>query len=321
VSKSDPTSPTLNESNIPGEDQAAKGRSRSEDLLTVVSHSTNLPRISDLLLSSLPYSLKMPIYPEPGNPYLASLAPTLHHLDIDEGVRAEKEVTDTVGALLRQWTDAPAPSISALLDVNVAPDRSPRIEGISRQTEDDKASETGSILSESRPIPAFELPGHYVHPNSQPSQPVELPADPVVPKESQQVSEEGKEVLKESQKQKQVAVRKAWEPTSLGESPLNTILADAGGKFVWMHHDNFETTFFVQDQECLRYRILPAEENADEETEVRTLVSKQWVLKEVIDAFNKPFDEHDAALYSIKGKLSYTSHSCGPSFPLCAFKN
>jgi hypothetical protein len=316
VSKPDPTSPTLNKSNIPGEDHAAKGSS-SEDLLTVLSHSTNLPRISDLLLSSLPYSLKMPTYPEPENPYLASPAPTLHYLDIDEGVHAEKEATDSVRTLLREWTDAPAPAISALLEVNVAPARSPRIEGISRRTKDDKLPETGGILSESRPIP-LELPGQYGHPNSQPSQPVELPADSAVPKESQQVSEERKEVFKESQEQKQVAVRKAWEPTSLGVSPLNTILADAGGKFVWMHYDDFETTFFVHDQECIRYRILPAEEKrADEETEVRTLVSKQWVLKEVIDAFNKPFYEHDAAFYSIKGKLSYVSQS----FPLCAFKN
>jgi hypothetical protein len=322
VSKSDPTSPTLHKSNIPGEDHGVKERSSSEDLLTVVSHSTNLPRISDLLLSSVPYSLKMQTYPEPGDPYVASLVPTLRYLDIGEGAHAEKEATDFVRTLLHEWTDTPTPSISALLEANVAPSRSPRIEGISRQTEDDKLPEAGPILPGSTPIPVFELPGHYGHPNSLPSQPVEMSADPVVSKESQRVSEEEKEVVKESQEQEQVAVRKAWESTSLGEPPLNTVLANAGGKFVWMHHDDFETTFFVQDQECLRYRILPAEEKrADEETEVRTLVSKQWVLKEVIDAFNKPFDEHDAALYSIKGKLSFVSHSKGQSFPLCAFEN
>jgi hypothetical protein len=39
--------------------------------------------------------------------------------------------------------------------------------------------------------------------------------------------------------------------------------------------------------ECLRYRNLPDEEKRVEEVpEVRTLVSKKWLLKEVIDAFN-----------------------------------
>jgi hypothetical protein len=155
----------------------------------------------------------------------------------------------------------------------------------------------------------------------------ELAADPiVVPKPP--IVEDANDGKVDPQKQPeqqpapepvQVPIRNAWEPGSPGETPLRQVLAASGGRYVWMYLDSFEMIFFVESQECIRYNLLPPDEKRqDGEVEVRTLVSKQWVLPEVIDSFNKTFEEHDEAFYSIMGKLSLVSQSLwSPLGDLC----
>lgn len=111
---------------------------------------------------------------------------------------------------------------------------------------------------------------------------------------------------KQTDGQTQIKVLQAWKQPSPGDRSLGEILSAFGARYVWAYHNAFETLYFVENQQCLQYQLLPdTEKRPDEKIEIRTLISKQWVLPEVIDAFNKSFEDHDPAFYSIKGKLPF----------------
>lgn len=89
-------------------------RSVSGDHRGVISQATRLPRISHVLLSSIPYAIRLPVHSYTGSESSLLIRPGQSSWASD--IPAEQEATESVRALLQEWTDASPSIIAALLD-------------------------------------------------------------------------------------------------------------------------------------------------------------------------------------------------------------
>jgi hypothetical protein len=89
-------------------------RSVSEDHRGVISQATHLPGISHVLLSSIPYATRLSVHSYTGSEGSLLIRPGQSSWASD--IPAEQEATESVRALLQEWTDASPSIIAALLD-------------------------------------------------------------------------------------------------------------------------------------------------------------------------------------------------------------
>jgi hypothetical protein len=73
-----------------------------------------------------------------------------------------------------------------------------------------------------------------------------------------------------------------------------------------MRQNNHYLSYHVHDAECIRYHLMP-QPYPNPESKTSTLVSKQWVLKEVLELFQYEFKEHLDAFFAIDRDLTFVS--------------
>lgn len=102
--------------------------------------------------------------------------------------------------------------------------------------------------------------------------------------------------------------RMAHEPPRPHDTPLAQLLSTSNGRFIWMRQNNHYLSYYVHDKECIRYHLMP-QSSRNTESKTSTLVSKQWVLKEVLELFQYEFKEHLDAFFAIDQDLAFVSLS------------
>jgi hypothetical protein len=100
--------------------------------------------------------------------------------------------------------------------------------------------------------------------------------------------------------------RAAHLPPTPHEDSLAQVLALSNGHFVWMKQNKHYLSYLVHDEECVRYHFIP-HPHVEAQLKTSTIVSKQWVMKEVLALFKYDFKEHLDAFYAINRDLAFVS--------------
>ena len=102
---------------------------------------------------------------------------------------------------------------------------------------------------------------------------------------------------------------KAWSPLSGRRTPLLDAFAHSGGGYVWRHEDLFTHWYYVGEKIVLEYRIRRRESTSTDSDlqQVKTVISKQWIYRDILEQAGYGFKEYGEGHYSIDGELTPVS--------------
>ena len=78
--------------------------------------------------------------------------------------------------------------------------------------------------------------------------------------------------------------------------------SERGGAYVWRHEDQVSRWYYVGDKKVLEYHIRsPSDALHSQVQKMRTIVSKQWVPKDILAEARYAFTEYGEGSYCIPG--------------------
>ena len=103
-------------------------------------------------------------------------------------------------------------------------------------------------------------------------------------------------------------IRLAFEGAKFGEAPLCELLAARGGSWVWRHDNANQRDYYVGHRKVLEYLMKPKESHLPGDQLVgRTILSRQWISKDVLEQSGYPYKEFGEGGYAIARKLTPVS--------------
>lgn len=99
-----------------------------------------------------------------------------------------------------------------------------------------------------------------------------------------------------------------WSYPASGRKSLTDCFSERGGGYVWRHEDQASRWYYVGEKMVLDYRIRhPDDAIYPEGQKMRTVVSKQWIPKNILIKAGYEHTEYGEGSYAIPGKLTTVS--------------
>ncbi|KAF6236655.1 hypothetical protein HO173_004946 [Letharia columbiana] len=96
-----------------------------------------------------------------------------------------------------------------------------------------------------------------------------------------------------------------WSYPASGRKSLTDCFSERGGGYVWRHEDQASRWYYVGEKMVLEYLIRhPDDAISSEGQKMRTVVSKQWIPKNILIKAGYEHTEYGEGSYSIPGKLT-----------------
>jgi hypothetical protein len=103
-------------------------------------------------------------------------------------------------------------------------------------------------------------------------------------------------------------IRTAYDAVDFDRKPLCDILATRGGGWVWRHDSGNQRDYYVGHQKVLQYLIKPKDNLLEGDQIVnRTIVSKQWISKDILEQGGYAYKEYGEGGYAIPRRLTPAS--------------